>query len=252
MGGLTRGFLREAWYPSIESYIKEGNFVIHAELPGIDPKDVDISVVGDQLTIKGERKASKEAKREDYLLSEVHYGSFERTLTLPEGVRADNIRANYKNGILEVTLPAEKAALPRKVTVEVEGAREELKKAGDSIKEKQMDKLKEGIAESINEKETTDKKENGTIAKLDITGSWSVEKGPYQKIIIFEDGSYSAFLNDKPLIEGNWYFIDGVFALVAKQNPELSEGFSAITKNGDTLTLQTNEGTLTWKKIEQE
>src|SRR3989338_3600706 len=127
----------------------------------------------------------------------------------------------------------------------VDKAGEELKKAGDSIKEKQMDKLKEGIAESINEKETTDKKENGTIAKLDITGSWSVEKGPYQKIIIFEDGSYSAFLNDKPLIEGNWYFIDGVFALVAKQNPELSEGFSAITKNGDTLTLQTNEGTLT-------
>ncbi|MBI5875629.1 MAG: Hsp20/alpha crystallin family protein, partial [Deltaproteobacteria bacterium] len=117
------------WYPTVESFVKEGNLVVRCEVPGMDPKDIDISIVGNTLTIKGERKASKEAKREDYLLSEVHYGSFERTLTLPEGVRADNIRANYKNGILEVTMPAEKAALPRKVTVEVEGAREELKKA---------------------------------------------------------------------------------------------------------------------------
>ena len=68
---------------------------------------------------------SEEIKREDYLLNEVSYGSFERTLTLPEGVKADNVHASYKNGILEVTMPAEKAALPRKVTEEVEGAKEE-------------------------------------------------------------------------------------------------------------------------------
>ena len=53
------------------------------------------------------------------------YGSFERTLTLPEGVKADNVHASYKNGIHEVTMPAEKTALPRKVTIEVEGAKEE-------------------------------------------------------------------------------------------------------------------------------
>lgn len=130
MGGLTHGFWgREAWYPTVESFVKEGNLVVRCEIPGMEPKDIDISIVGNTLTIKGERKTSKEAKREDYLLSEVLYGSFERTLTLPEGVRADNIRANYKNGILEITMPAEKAALPRKVTVEVEGAKEELKKA---------------------------------------------------------------------------------------------------------------------------
>lgn len=130
MGGLTRGFLGESWYPSIESFIKKGNFVVHCEIPGIDPKNIDISMVGNTLTIKGERKASEEIKREDYLLNEVCYGSFERTLTLPEGVKADNIRANYGKGILEITMPVEKAALPRKVTIEVEGTGEEkLKKA---------------------------------------------------------------------------------------------------------------------------
>lgn len=128
MGGLTRGFLREAWYPSIESYIKEGNFVIHAELPGIDSKDVDISVVGDQLTIKGERKASKEVKDEEYLLCEVCYGSFERTITLPEGVKTDKVNATYKNGVLEIAMPAEIAALPRRIPIEVEGAEVKAKK----------------------------------------------------------------------------------------------------------------------------
>ena len=131
MGGLTHSFWGEGetWCPIVESFIKEGNLVVRCDVPGMDPKDIDISIVGNTLTIKGERKASKEAKREDYLLSEVHYGSFERTLTLPEGVRADNIRANYKNGILEVAMPAAKAALPKKVAIEVEGAKEEWRKA---------------------------------------------------------------------------------------------------------------------------
>lgn len=131
MGGLTRGFLgeTEAWCPTVESFIKEGNLVVRCEVPGMDTKDIDISIVGNTLTIKGERKASKEAKKEDYLFSEVRYGSFERALTLPEGVRADNIHASYKNGILEVAMPAAKAALPKKVAIEVEGAKEEWRKA---------------------------------------------------------------------------------------------------------------------------
>lgn len=130
MGGLTHGFWGgEAWGPTVESFVKEGNLVVRCEVPGMEPKDIDISIVGNTLTIKGERKASKEAKKEDYFISEVRYGSFERTLTLPEGVKIDNIRANYKNGILEIAMPVEKAALPRKVTIEMEGAREELKKA---------------------------------------------------------------------------------------------------------------------------
>lgn len=126
MGGLTPSLLRETWYPSVESFMRGGNLIVRAEIPGIDPKDIDISVVGNQLTIKGERKAEKECKEEDYLLREFCYGSFERTVTLPEGVRAEDIHAIYKNGILEVTMLAEKAVLPKKVTVEIA---EEVKKA---------------------------------------------------------------------------------------------------------------------------
>src|SRR3990172_5260572 len=110
MGGLTRGFFAESWYPAMESFVREGNLVVHAEIPGIDPKDIDISIFCN-------------------LLNEVCYGSFERTLTLPEGVKADNIHASYTNGILEITMPAEKAALPRKVTIDIEGGGEKIKKA---------------------------------------------------------------------------------------------------------------------------
>lgn len=124
MGGLTQSLWGEPWYPNVECFAKEGNIVVRAEIPGIDPKDIDISIVGNTLVIKGEKKGAKEVSKENYLISEVRYGSFERTITLPEGVRADNIRANYKNGTLEITMPAEKAALPRKVTIEVEGAKE--------------------------------------------------------------------------------------------------------------------------------
>ncbi|MBI3756185.1 MAG: Hsp20/alpha crystallin family protein [Deltaproteobacteria bacterium] len=128
-GGLTSSFLKETWYPTVESYMKEGNLVIHAELPGIDPKDVDISAVGDQLIIKGEKKASKEVKDEDYLFCEVGYGSFERIITLPEGVKTEKVNATYKNGTLEIMMPCEKAALPKRIPIELTGAEEKSKKA---------------------------------------------------------------------------------------------------------------------------
>src|SRR3989337_1337041 len=66
MGGLTRVFCAESWYPAMESFVREGNLVVHAEIPGIDPKDIDISIVGNLLTIKGERKASTEVKDRQY------------------------------------------------------------------------------------------------------------------------------------------------------------------------------------------
>lgn len=128
-GGLTSSLLREAWYPAVESYMKEGNIVVRAELPGIDPKDVDISVVGNELIIKGEKKTSKEVKGEDYILCEAGYGSFERIITLPEGVKIDKVNATYKNGIVEIMMPCEKAALPKRIPIEVTGAEEKAKKA---------------------------------------------------------------------------------------------------------------------------
>jgi HSP20 family protein len=107
-----------AWTPSIESYIKEGHLVFKAELPGVDPKDVDVSVVDRELVIKGERKTEKGAKEEDYLYREISYGTFERRFMLPEGVKTEDLKAKYTNGILEVTVPAPTIAKARKIEIE--------------------------------------------------------------------------------------------------------------------------------------
>jgi len=93
--------------------------VIRAELPGVDPKDVDVSVAGRNLTIKGERKAP-EVPRDDRLFSEIVYGRFERTVTVPEGLNDDRIKAVWHNGMLEITIPVSQLQ-PKKVPVEIVG-----------------------------------------------------------------------------------------------------------------------------------
>jgi len=86
-------------------------------LPGVDPKDVNIQVLGNALTISGERSSSRETKESDYLHREISYGSFQRLIELPEGVDKDKLTAEYRNGILEITAPIAAAALPRKIEV---------------------------------------------------------------------------------------------------------------------------------------
>jgi HSP20 family protein len=80
-----------------------------------------VSVLGNVLTIKGERKNEKEVKKDDYLRREVSYGSFERRMTLPEGTATEQVKAAFKNGVLEITLPLAKAAVARKVAIEAGG-----------------------------------------------------------------------------------------------------------------------------------
>lgn len=116
------------WYPAVECYMRNGQFVVHADLPGVDPKDVDVSIAGNLLTVKGERKAEWEKKKEGYLFHEASYGSFERTITLPEGVKSDAVHATYKNGVLELTMPAKAEALPKKVKIEIESNTEKAEK----------------------------------------------------------------------------------------------------------------------------
>ena len=86
-------------------------------LPGIDPKDVNLQVLGNTLTISGERSNSRETKEADYLHREITYGSFQRSVSLPEGVEKDKLNAEYRNGMLEITAPIAAAALPRKVEI---------------------------------------------------------------------------------------------------------------------------------------
>jgi len=107
-----------AWTPSIESYMKEGHLVFKAELPGVDPKDLDVSIVDRELVIKGERKSEKGTKEEDYIYREISYGSFERRFLLPEGVKTEDLKAKYANGILEIEVPAPAVTKARKIEIE--------------------------------------------------------------------------------------------------------------------------------------
>jgi len=118
LGGDMPGERTTLWMPSVESYTKEGKLVFKAELPGVDPKDLDVSISDRELVIKGERKAEKGTKEENYVYREISYGSFERRFVLPEGVKTDELKAKFSNGILEVTLPAPAVVKARKIEIE--------------------------------------------------------------------------------------------------------------------------------------
>ena len=91
-----------------------------AAFPGIDPKEVSVSVVGNQLTIEGERKHEEKKEEKDYFYQELSYGKFSRSMTVPEGVEADKVKATFKNGVLEVTMPAPKQLAAKKIQVEAQ------------------------------------------------------------------------------------------------------------------------------------
>ena len=91
--------------PAVDVVEKENEFRITAELPGLDEKDIEVSVADDILTIRGQKKEEREEKDENYHLSERRYGSFQRTFQLPSGIDAEKIAANFQKGVLTVSLP---------------------------------------------------------------------------------------------------------------------------------------------------
>ena len=96
------------WIPDVEVLEKNGKLVVRADLPGMSKDDVKAEVVGNDLVIEGERKAETEKEENGYCTSERSYGAFRRCLTLPAGVDPDKATASFKNGVLEVTMPAPK------------------------------------------------------------------------------------------------------------------------------------------------
>ena len=117
-GGQQRSQVSE-WAPAVDVLQRHGDLVIRAELPGIKPEDVDITVQDRVLTISGERRDEQEAERGGYFVRERRRGSFRRSMTLPEGVEEDGIRARYEDGVLEVTLEGAAAVRePRRIQVE--------------------------------------------------------------------------------------------------------------------------------------
>jgi len=110
------------WIPAIDVFEKEDKFVVKAELPGMKEDDIDVSVIGDILTIKGEKKTEAEVKEDEYYRCERSYGSFFRSVALPSHVDAKKIEASYEEGVLEITLPKVPEVQPKKVPVTVKRA----------------------------------------------------------------------------------------------------------------------------------
>ncbi len=114
--GLSDGW-RGAEGPSVDMYETENEVVIKATVPGMKAEDVQISVTGDMLTIKGETKAKSELKEKAYHIREQRWGSFERSLSLPTLVVADKAKAEFEDGMLIVTLPKAEEVKPKTITV---------------------------------------------------------------------------------------------------------------------------------------
>lgn len=116
---LETAFNLVPFVPAVEAYVdtEARKYICRVSLPGIEPKEIEINLQGNLLTIKGEKKTAKTLKEAEVKHSEFLYGSFERTLTLPEGIAADKLVAEFHNGVLEITAPVAVAALPRKIEV---------------------------------------------------------------------------------------------------------------------------------------
>ena len=109
------------WLPAMDLVETDDDLVLRADLPGLSEGDVNIEVEDNVLTISGERKAEHEKRNEGYYRVERTYGTFRRSLTLPEGVDPERVRASFDRGVLEVTIPKPEQRKPRKVTISAGG-----------------------------------------------------------------------------------------------------------------------------------
>jgi HSP20 family protein len=128
-GRRMRPWLPERWFktegldftaPMVDLYEEKDDIVVKAELPGMEKENIEVNLTERTLTIKGEKKKEEETKDKDYYRSERSYGAFLRTLELPKEVHADKIKANFKNGVLEVRLPKTEEAKAKEVKVKVD------------------------------------------------------------------------------------------------------------------------------------
>lgn len=117
--GLGRELADAAWSPAIDVLESKDRIAVKADLPGMNKEDIEVSVQGDTLIIKGEKKQEKEVKEGGRIRSERTYGSFYRAVTLPEGADASNVKATYKNGVLELILQKKEEVKPKQISIEV-------------------------------------------------------------------------------------------------------------------------------------
>jgi HSP20 family protein len=120
-GPVTGNGGQKRWIPAMDLVEIDNDFVLRADLPGLSEDDVNIEVEDNVLTISGERKSEHTERKNGYYRVERASGSFSRHLTLPEGVDADKIQANFEQGVLEVRIPKPEARKPHKVAISVGG-----------------------------------------------------------------------------------------------------------------------------------
>jgi len=111
-------FLREHGYPALDISESDSEIVVKAELPGLEPKDVEITVDDDMLSIKGEKKFEEEEKKDNYHRIERSYGSFQRSVVLPSSVKTDEVKAKFDKGVLTISLAKSPKAKGKKIMIE--------------------------------------------------------------------------------------------------------------------------------------
>jgi HSP20 family protein len=109
-----------AWLPAVDMQETKDALVLTVEVPGVSEKDVTVSITGDLLSIRGERRVADEAKNQQYLHSERVFGQFERLIQLPLEVQADKVKATYRDGVLQVTLPKAEELKPREIKIDIQ------------------------------------------------------------------------------------------------------------------------------------
>lgn len=108
-----------AWTPAVDIYETADTIVMKAELPGVSREEIQIQINDNTLTLKGERRFAKDVQEENYLRIERAYGNFHRSFTLPASIRQETIRAVFKDGVLELTLPKVEVSKPKRISIEV-------------------------------------------------------------------------------------------------------------------------------------
>ena len=111
--------LERVWSPAVDMYETKDELAVKMELPGVSEKDIHLSITGDMLTLKGERRLEQPSKQEDYYRMERWYGRFERTLPLPFPVQSDKVKATFRDGVLTVSLPKAEQIRAREIKIDV-------------------------------------------------------------------------------------------------------------------------------------
>jgi HSP20 family protein len=118
-GRGVAGPTARTWAPAVDMWETKDDLVLSVELPGVREKEVSVSITGDLLSVKGQRRWEHEAKDENVLHVERMYGAFERLVQLPFAVQSDKVRATYRDGLLEITLPKAEEVKPKEIKIDI-------------------------------------------------------------------------------------------------------------------------------------